>query len=189
MDEILATIRRIIAEDEQPGPASPAAGEAAPAAEPRRHPSAEDDVLELTEALNADGTTRRLAPIGGVSRPPPAPEPPSASEPPAAAAPAAEEAPPSAVHAEAASSAPAVGAEARLVSEVSSLATAAAFARLAGVPRAHRDPAMVGDRPLDDIVTDLLRPLLQSWLDENLPAIVERLVGAEIARITGSRPG
>jgi cell pole-organizing protein PopZ len=32
-------------------------------------------------------------------------------------------------------------------------------------------------------VQELLRPLLQTWLDENLPRIVERLVQAEIARI------
>jgi uncharacterized protein len=44
---------------------------------------------------------------------------------------------------------------------------------------------MIGDRPLDDIVGDQLRPLLQAWLDANLPRIVERLVAAEIARIAG----
>jgi len=48
---------------------------------------------------------------------------------------------------------------------------------------------MVGDKPLDQIVQDLLRPLLQTWLDENLPQIVERLVQAEIARIGRSETG
>ena len=47
-----------------------------------------------------------------------------------------------------------------------------------------------GGRPLDEIVCDLLRPLLRTWLDENLPGIVERLVQAEIARVSPrSGPG
>jgi uncharacterized protein len=35
----------------------------------------------------------------------------------------------------------------------------------------------------DGMVRDMLRPLLKAWLDENLPGIVERLVGAEIERL------
>ena len=42
-----------------------------------------------------------------------------------------------------------------------------------------------GDRTLEDIVRETLRPLLQAWLDDNLPALVERLVRAEIARVVG----
>ena len=33
-------------------------------------------------------------------------------------------------------------------------------------------------------MTDLLRPMLKAWLDENLPTLVERLVQAEIDRIS-----
>lgn len=40
-------------------------------------------------------------------------------------------------------------------------------------------------RTLDDLVQDMLRPLLKSWLDENLPPLVEKLVRAEIERISG----
>jgi uncharacterized protein len=36
-------------------------------------------------------------------------------------------------------------------------------------------------------VTELLRPMLKSWLDDNLPSIVERLVRAEIERVTRNR--
>ena len=64
----------------------------------------------------------------------------------------------------------------RLVSDVAALAAATAFGRLAAAPRVRREPPLVGGRPLDEIVRDLLRPLLQTWLDENLPGIVERLV-------------
>ncbi len=51
------------------------------------------------------------------------------------------------------------------------------------VPRAERKLAVAGDRTLEDVVRDLLRPLLKAWLDENLPEIVERLARAEIARV------
>ncbi len=38
-------------------------------------------------------------------------------------------------------------------------------------------------RTLDDLVHEMLRPLIKSWLDENLPTVVERLVRAEIERV------
>ncbi len=38
-------------------------------------------------------------------------------------------------------------------------------------------------RTLEDLVQDLLRPMLKSWLDENLPPLVERLVREEIERV------
>jgi len=39
-------------------------------------------------------------------------------------------------------------------------------------------------RTLEDLVQDMLRPMLKSWLDDNLPVIVERLVRQEIERVT-----
>jgi hypothetical protein len=38
-------------------------------------------------------------------------------------------------------------------------------------------------RTLEDVVSDILRPMLKAWLDENLPGLVERLVRAEIERV------
>lgn len=38
-------------------------------------------------------------------------------------------------------------------------------------------------RTMEEHVTEMLRPMLKAWLDENLPALVERLVEAEIERI------
>ena len=38
-------------------------------------------------------------------------------------------------------------------------------------------------RTLEDLVKDMLRPMLKNWLDENLPVMVERLVRAEIERV------
>ena len=40
-------------------------------------------------------------------------------------------------------------------------------------------------RTLQDLVREILRPMLKSWLDDNLPTVVERLVLAEIERIIG----
>ena len=40
---------------------------------------------------------------------------------------------------------------------------------------------------LEDLMKDLLRPMLKEWLDDNLPALVERLVQAEIERIARRR--
>ena len=39
-------------------------------------------------------------------------------------------------------------------------------------------------RTIDDLVQDMLRPMLASWLNENLPSLVERLVRAEIERVS-----
>jgi cell pole-organizing protein PopZ len=39
-------------------------------------------------------------------------------------------------------------------------------------------------RTLDDLVKDMLRPMLKAWLDDNLPGMVERLVRAEIERVS-----
>jgi cell pole-organizing protein PopZ len=39
-------------------------------------------------------------------------------------------------------------------------------------------------RNLEDIVKELLRPMLKEWLDKNLPAMVERFVEREIVRLT-----
>jgi cell pole-organizing protein PopZ len=42
-------------------------------------------------------------------------------------------------------------------------------------------------RTLDDLVRDMLRPMLKGWLEDNLPTIVERLVRAEIERVSRGR--
>lgn len=44
-------------------------------------------------------------------------------------------------------------------------------------------PMPVGIRTVEDVVRELLKPLLKEWLDENLPTIVERLVQQEIDRM------
>jgi hypothetical protein len=42
-------------------------------------------------------------------------------------------------------------------------------------------------RTLDDLVREMLRPMLKAWLDDNLPNMVERLIRAEIDRVSRGR--
>jgi cell pole-organizing protein PopZ len=42
-------------------------------------------------------------------------------------------------------------------------------------------------RTLEDLVKEMLRPMLKSWLDDNLPGLVERIVKAEIERVSRGR--
>jgi cell pole-organizing protein PopZ len=167
MEEIIASISRIITEDKRPDePVRPVSGE-------------KSEILELTDAVNEDGSVRRVTPLTENPIPPSAdpsatgatggePEP---SHPDIAIEPRLE-----------------VGRE-RIVSTATSGAAAAAFAQLGALPRERRRdgelPLGGADRTLEDIVRDLLRPLLQTWLDEHLPGIVERLVREEIARVVG----
>jgi cell pole-organizing protein PopZ len=73
---------------------------------------------------------------------------------------------------------PAAGqADEPLLSSTANASAASAFESLSSVVLS-RNP-----RTLDDLVQDMLRPLLKAWLDENLPPLVEKLVRAEIERI------
>ncbi len=67
-----------------------------------------------------------------------------------------------------------------LTSQASSEAASNAFNRLADTIVSQ---SMGGERSIDDITRELLRPMLQTWLDENLPRVVERLVREEIERV------
>lgn len=80
--------------------------------------------------------------------------------------------------AEAPAPAPATEGDA-IMSPDSQAAVSAAFGALASSMLSHSG----GARTLEQIVEDLLRPLLKVWLDENLPPLVERLVREEIDRV------
>lgn len=79
---------------------------------------------------------------------------------------------------------------ARLVTDDASRAARSSLEALAGIVEQGgmppRDPAP-DNGPLEALLRDLLRPALSEWLDRNLPAIVERMVAVEIARITSRR--
>ena len=48
-------------------------------------------------------------------------------------------------------------------------------------------PAPASINPLEDMVREMLRPILKQWLDEHLPQMVDEHVKREITRITGKR--
>jgi cell pole-organizing protein PopZ len=64
-----------------------------------------------------------------------------------------------------------------LMSEDSGRHVARSFGDLAAVLNASQH------RSLDEIAEDMLRPMLSDWLDDNLPKLVERLVREEIERV------
>jgi cell pole-organizing protein PopZ len=70
-----------------------------------------------------------------------------------------------------------------LVSEDAAEASRAKLVALQEVAAAAPPPPSVN--PLEQVVRDMLRPILKEWLDQHLPAIVDEHVKREIGRITG----
>jgi cell pole-organizing protein PopZ len=141
VEEILASIKQVIARDARVGFDAPrrenleTASAAAPPAEPMVRES--DDVLDLTEAVGVE---------------------------------------------ESESPAPLLTEDTRAAMR-DSLAALAAISGPGAVPQIVRS----GETSLEGLTRELLRPALTDWLDRNLPALVERLVAAEIARIVGKK--
>ena len=74
----------------------------------------------------------------------------------------------------------------RLVSENPAMNSVASLSVLAAAVDTHRravDPS-IGPRSIEDLVKDVMRPMIREWLDDNLPSLVERMVGREIERLT-----
>jgi cell pole-organizing protein PopZ len=167
MEEILASIRRIISEDEPAAEAAPAAAPEPMAAEAM--PTVEaDEVLELTDPLpepepepvetHGDLEVHEAEPE---AEPEFEVEPQRMPEPVMVVADVYDE---------------------PLVSNPTADQTATAFGHLA------RSVAMPkGGRNLEDVVAELLRPLLKAWLDEHLPTIVQAKVEEEVERIARRR--
>jgi cell pole-organizing protein PopZ len=187
MEEILQSIKRIIAEEGD----VPAAETAAPAAA-ETPASFGSDVLELTDIIEEPKPIDPIDTIMAMTQAEPAPMP--APEPEAFVAPQFEPAPavvpepqPQPVAAPAPAMAPDVES---LMSEVAVEASASALRSLAG--SAHPvPPSSTGSAvnfrsglTVEDLVIESLKPMLKEWLDENLPQIVERKVQREIERIS-----
>jgi len=234
MEEILASIRRIISEDGDEetaaAPEEAAAEVDAPEAlaEPEPEPEVaevaeeeeileltdEEEVLELTDEVQDDGTVVNLntgeevpeddAPDEvfeepqaedeeeielemvdsdepteeteeNIAEPEAEPEPQPEAEPEPVSI--AEPEPVDALAAEAAD---------RLVSENPAMNSVASLSALAAAVDTHRravDPS-IGTRTIEDLVKDVMRPMIREWLDDNLPSLVERMVGREIERLT-----
>jgi cell pole-organizing protein PopZ len=71
--------------------------------------------------------------------------------------------------------------EAHLLSPRATAAVDLAFNTLA------RTVLVQNSRTLEDLVREMLKPMLKAWLDDNLPNMVERLVRAEIERVSRGR--
>ena len=180
MEEILASIRRIISEDAEPGKAGAAAGPAAA-------PSRDGDVLELTNVVHDDGS------VGDA--PEPMPEPPRrrAAPPPQRPEPEPyrEPAPEPRVSRRAAAPEPRPmrnQSDLDMVEKddrdgvLSSQATSA-ISNAFGMLTRERDVSVGGGgTTLEDIVAQMMKPMLAAWLDEHLPEIVERVVQQEVER-------
>ena len=176
MEEILASIRRIISEDEAPAgegeePAAEAAEAVATEPEPEPAPESEPEPVAASEP----------EPVA-VTAPEPEPEPAAEEE-------ALELTDKVETHgdldvfsAPAEETAPAPAPTESLVSERVATAAASSFGALSAAIAMPR-----GDRTLEDVVRELLRPQLQQWLDENLPAIVQQAVETEVERIARGR--
>lgn len=194
MEEILASIRRIISEDEAPAetPAA-AAPEATPEpvpeplaaetifaapVEPTPEPAVEDDVLELTDRYEAPAEI-----IGDLDVVEHTPEP---YQP---------EPEPAPVYAESAPE-PAPAPNSGYDTLVGDSAAASAASAFAGLAASFKKPepaqAASGDLPflsgntVEAMVGEMLRPLLKDWLDNNLPGIVQAAVQKEVERIARS---
>jgi len=180
MEEIIASISRVIAEDRHA--ANPRTGDPRPSARVSPAQRSETDVLELTQVVEEDGSIRRIAPRTA-SEAAPSDEPGTAFDP-HAAIPTPRGEPQGYPAGE-----PMLPVRERIVSTAASGAAAAAFAQLGSLPRDRgREgelPRGSAERTLEGIVREMLRPMLQSWLDEHLPGIVERLVREEIVRVVG----
>lgn len=187
MEEILASIRRIISEDD--APAETAAAPATPEPEPNPfateavtdtpsvqepevvepeavEPDAgDDDILELTDTYEAPAVES----IGDLDvstpeleapawNPTPEPEPAKSYD--------------------------------SLVGESAAASAASAFAGLHAslkkpepAPAPSNDLNFISGSTVEGMVAEMLKPLLKNWLDTNLPGIVEAAVKAEVERI------
>ncbi len=162
MEEILASIRTIIAEERDPLKPEPAqsAGVPVKAAPPASAPH----IIHLRD----EPEPARTPPAASPQRP----APPAAAGQTSRPSPGAERAPLSE------GSAASADVDRPLVSPETGKAVGSAFNALSA-SLATRSAELA-----EEMARDMLRPMLKTWLDENLPGIVERLVRAEIERIS-----
>jgi len=180
MEEILASIRRIISEDaEEPAPAPAAAPAPQPVRarqpEPEPQPVEEEEVLELDQVVEEEPPVPEMH----VPEPPPPPPPPRPAVMRAAPPPPPRRAPEPAEE-EDVMLVDDDGDSRGLLSQGAANAMANAFGQLHQRQRITDEPG----NTLEDIVRAMLKPMLQDWLESNLPAITERLVQEEIDRVS-----
>ena len=172
IEEILASIRRIISDDGEEAPADAAAepeAAAAPVAdkpepvfeEPAREPDPEpveafEEILELTERVEEpEATPEPAMPSFRIEEDPMPPRRSSYDD------------------------------DDALVSEPIARRAADVLSRVnpRGDDRTD-DPLPIPHRTLEEVVREMLRPMLHQWLDAHLPGIVERAVERELRRVS-----
>ena len=178
MEEILASIRRIISEDDapaetaaapapeaEPAPFATAAADTTPEPDVVEPEAADDDILELTDTYEAPAVES----IGDLDVSTPEPEAPTAWNPQPDPEPSSYDS---------------------LVGESAAASAASAFAGLhASLKKPEPAPApsnelnFISGATVEGMVAEMLKPLLKNWLDTNLPGIVEAAVKAEVERI------
>ncbi|MBS0533429.1 MAG: DUF2497 domain-containing protein [Proteobacteria bacterium] len=211
MEEILASIRRIIADEDTGKAAKPAVAAPAPPPPPKPVPAPppvaakpapppppppkpannQADVDAMLASMDA-APKPAPKPPEAVAPPPPPPAPPAAdvldlTEAMATPSPAAQsfrriDAASDVVFAEGAAEpadpSPPSAIDRGLLSNATRSAVDSAFHSLANTVLGNNA------RTLEDLVKEMLRPMLKSWLDDNLPGLVERIVRAEIERVS-----
>jgi uncharacterized protein len=161
MEDILASIRRILSEDETP---APAAGAEPPPAQ------ADDGVLVLDPSMLVADPVREAEPLADIQAPaehgaPAGQHPPEPADPPAERARDQD------------------GSAGGLVAPVAVAAAATSVGTLMRTVLDRSAQVRSNGPTIEDIVREEIRPLLKAWLDDNLPVLVERLVRAEIDRV------
>jgi cell pole-organizing protein PopZ len=163
MEDILASIRRILNDDAEAEPTAPppvvVAGEpAALPAPPEPGPEPLEEVFVLEQSMLIEETApmeteEKIVAEHFNAEPEALPVPPAEPDEPLLAASAA-------------------------------AAANASLGALVRVVSARQTPVYRGGPSLEDIVREEIRPLVKAWLDEHLPPMVERMVRAEIERVT-----
>lgn len=170
MEEILASIRRIIVEEDgasSVAETSPGAGYAGsvraipePSSGASWPPPVQEAILDAAEPFGDDPLPQTIQP------PPTRPR----------LARLGHRAPPL----------KAAAAEPRSFTDAAVSASVASLRRVAALSHAAREPELplgAAGRTLEDMVRELMRPHLQEWLDAHLPRLVERVVRDEIGRL------
>jgi hypothetical protein len=150
MEEILASIRRIISEDgdgEAVEKADPAPGAAAPAAKPvaQQAPATPRSEPRLTQAAKDEGIEMMKKNLAEAMQ----------------------------------------EGDREMLDETTAEAASKAFQNLSQTVRVSSSSG--GGRTLEEIVIEMLRPMVKEWLDANLAAIVEEKVEEEVQRLARRR--
>lgn len=162
IEEILASIRQIISDDDDKESDAPEAIAQEPVVAPASasepvFEEREDDVLELTEPFEEDAMEIDMQEHV---------EPPAKEE----------------VKMETTTAPRAVIENNDILTETAKAATVSSMAKLAGnMPLTrHRE---YGNITLEDLVREMLHPMLKDWLSDNLPPMVERMVQKELEKL------